>query len=54
MKRREASRLSDVEKIQGKVDELNASVVRLQKEAVDLRSQLKESKKIIAEYKNKK
>ncbi len=53
MKRREASRLSDLEKIQGKVDELNASVVRLQKEAVDLRSQLKESKKIIAEYNKK-
>jgi chromosome segregation ATPase len=53
MKRREARRLSDLEKIQGKVDELNASVVRLQKEADDLRSQLKESKAIIKEYNKK-
>jgi len=54
MKRREASMLSKLDEIQVKVDELNAAQLRLKKEAADLRSQLKESKAIIAEYnKNK-
>ncbi len=54
MKRREANMLSDLETIQGKVDELSKTVVQLQNEAVDLRSQLEESKAIIAEYNKKK
>ena len=54
MKRREASLLSKIEAIRSKVDKLSKAVETLQNEAVGLKSQLKESKKIIAEYtKNK-
>jgi len=53
MKRREANRLSELEDIQSKVDKLSKVVETLQNEAVVLKSQLEESKKIIAEYNKK-
>ena len=54
MKRREASMLSKLEEIQSKVDNLSKAVKTLQNEAVGLKSQLKESKEIIAEDKKNK
>ena len=51
MKRREASMLSKLEEIQGKVDELNAVQLRLKEEAVDLKSELKASKALISDLK---
>ena len=49
-----ARMLSKLEEIQSKVDNLSKAVKTLQNEAVGLKSQLNESKKIIAEYnKNK-
>ena len=53
MKRREASMLSKLEEIQGKVDELNAAQLRLKEEAVDLRSELKASKNLISDLNKK-
>ncbi|MFA9496838.1 MAG: hypothetical protein ACERKS_13085, partial [Candidatus Bathyarchaeota archaeon] len=53
MKRREASMLSKLEEIQGKVDELNAAQLRLKEEAVDLRSELKASKALISDLNKK-
>jgi len=44
---------SELEAIQSKVDKLSKTVETLQNEAVGLKSQLKESKKIIAEYNKK-
>ena len=53
-KRREARMLSDIEKIQGKVDGLSTEILRLKEEAVDLRTQIKAAKATISELENKK
>jgi chromosome segregation ATPase len=53
MKKREASMLSKLEEIQGKVDELNAAQLRLKEEADDLRSELKASKALISDLNKK-
>jgi chromosome segregation ATPase len=54
LKRREGSMLSKMKELQVKVDELSSALLRLQKEATDLRSKLKASETMISDLNKKK
>lgn len=54
MKRREAKILADVEKLRGRMEEISSARIQLEKDVTELKSQVKEYEKIVAELEKKK